>query len=467
MKKLNIKPNLRQFLTDKIKTQKNNPQNNPESNSSYHFVKQINSNININKNIGKYSLLNSLKGKDTKKITKLIVHNNLKNIKIPNNNFHNNNSLLKEIQNDCNNFRKSKTSDKISSNKTNLLIGYQENQTNNNNKKIMIKQNNIKKYNLSLSNIPKYDNSAFKQAMKYYTIKSESRTIQIEELSTYLRPIRNILGLNNNNKTKTQNNINSSINIHNHCNFKENNILNNNKENIYEEIKNNSENRNNNIIYNSINSIEHDINHDDNINDLNQDNNNNDIKDYKNKKTETFEKHLNFKSCSNLTKKNELNDDNNIKNNSLNTINNNINIVNTSLVKNCVFNNNIPYTQRNNKISQIPFCIKIDKIDNTNKDININGNYKYKNKTSINNNKNTNNNIINSKNVSEIETQISTNNNLNNANQDINSQKSQSQTLYQFRPRKMHLPKTGINLSSMPFKNQILQNILNKRKQNK
>ena len=68
MKKFNIKSNLRQFLTDKIKTQKHNFQNNPESNPSYHFIKQINS--NINKNIGKLSLLNSLKGKDTKKFAK-------------------------------------------------------------------------------------------------------------------------------------------------------------------------------------------------------------------------------------------------------------------------------------------------------------------------------------------------------------------------------------------------------------
>ena len=41
-----------------------------------------------------------------------------------------------------------------------------------------------------------------------------------------------------------------------------------------------------------------------------------------------------------------------------------------------------------------------------------------------------------------------------------------SKTLYQFRPRKIHLPKTGINLSSIPYKNKILQNILNKRRKN-
>ena len=152
------------------------------------------------------------------------------------------------------------------------------------------------------------------------------------------------------------------------------------------------------------------------------------------------------------------------KNNSESNITNDIKY---SLVKNCVFNNNIPYSHRN-KFFQIPFSIKIDKIDNTNTIINRNENNFniLKNKTSINNMESTSNNI-NSKNISEIDTQISTNNNLNNGNPENKTQQSQSQTLYQFRPRKMHLPKSGINLSKMQFKNQILQNILNKRKKNK
>ena len=164
--------------------------------------------------------------------------------------------------------------------------------------------------------------------------------------------------------------------------------------------------------------------------------------------------------------------DNNDNNNSNECNKNNIiNNINTSLIKNCVFNNkNISFSQRNNKTTSIPFSIKID---NTNTMGNDN------NKTSIYNIENTNtnsntNNIINSKNVSENETQISTNYNINinNGNQDTKTTQSQtqtqsSQTLYQFRPRKIHLPKNGINLSAMHFKNQILQNILNKRKQNK
>jgi hypothetical protein len=410
-------------------------------------MKQINSNTHSKKNIGKFSLLNSLKGKDTKKLAKLIVNNNLKNIKQTNYNFnYHNNSFLKEIQNDCNNFRKSKTTDKIQGNNVNLLIGYQENQMNNKNKKIMIKQNNMKKLNLNISKIPRCDYSSFKQAMKYYTLKSESQTIQIEELSTYLRPIRNILGLANINKIKIQNNVNSSVNIHNYFNINE-------KKQIGNKDKYNSSNSN--ILYNkenfeevkiNFNSIVHDEDNIDNNNDMG----NNNFYDM------TFGKNMNLKNSIHLTKNNIQNENKKISNDIIS----NLNSINTPLIKNYAFCNNIPYTQRNNKISQI----KIDKIDNTNKVITINENNSKK-RTSINNIDTTNNNIINSKNISEIDTQISTNNNLNNANQESKSLQSQSQTLYQFRPRKMHLPKNGINLSSMHFKNQILQNILNKRKQ--
>ena len=447
MKKINIKPNLRQFLTDKIKIQKNNTQDIPISYNNYNFMKQINSNTHSKKNIGKFSLLNSLKGKDTKKLAKLIVNNNLKNIKQTNYNFnYHNNSFLKEIQNDCNNFRKSKTTDKIQGNNVNLLIGYQENQMNNKNKKIMIKQNNMKKLNLNISKIPRCDYSSFKQAMKYYTLKSESQTIQIEELSTYLRPIRNILGLANINKIKIQNNVNSSVNIHNYFNINE-------KKQIGNKDKYNSSNSN--ILYNKENFEEVKINfnsivHDEDNIDNNIDMGNNNFYDM------TFGKNMNLKNSIHLTKNNIQNENKKISNDIIS----NLNSINTPLIKNYAFCNNIPYTQRNNKISQI----KIDKIDNTNKVITINENNSRK-RTSINNIDTTNNNIINSKNISEIDTQISTNNNLNNANQESKSLQSQSQTLYQFRPRKMHLPKNGINLSSMHFKNQILQNILNKRKQ--
>ena len=445
MKKINIKPNLRQFLTDKIKIQKNNTQDILISNNNYNFKKKINSNTHSKKNIGKFSLLNSLKGKDTKKFAKLIVNNNLKNIKQINYNFnYHNNSFLKEIQNDCNNFRKSKTTDKIQGNTVNLLIGYQENQLNNKNKKIMIKQNNTKKFNLNISKIPRCDYSSFKQAMKYYTLKSESQTIQIEELSTYLRPIRNILGLANVNKIKIQNNVNSSVNIHNYFNVNEKKQIGN---------KDKYSSNNSNILYNKENFEEVNINfnsivHDEDNIDNNNDMGNNNFYDI------TFGKNMNLKNSIHLTKNNILNENKKISND----INSNLNSINTALIKNYAFSNNIPYTQRNNKISQI----KIDKIDNTNKVIVINENNSKK-RTSINNIDTTNNNII--KNISEIDTQISTNNNLNNANQESKSLQLQSQTLYQFRPRKMHLPKNGINLSSMHFKNQILQNILNKRKQ--
>ena len=460
--KINIKPNLRQFLTDKIKIQKKNFQN---SNQKNNFTNQIstntntNTNTNSNKNIGKFSLLNSIKDKDNKNI--IIPSNNFNNANNKNINYNfNNNSFLKENQTDFNKFRKSKTTEKINGN--NILAGYQENK-NNKNKKIMIKQNTgkMKKYNLSISKIPKYDTSTFNQVIKYYTIKSESKTIQIEELSTYLRPIRNILGFAN--KIKTQNNISSSININNHYINKKNNNI--------KDIKDNKDNKDNKDIKDKENIVNEDkdkekdsklINQEMNNNikeeiNVNQNNSNN-IKDIKDDKNDlTFGKHKNINSSINL------NDNNNII---LNKNENNINCqINTSLIKNCVFNN-ISNTQRN-KFFPIPFNIKIDKINNINniKNYNdMNNNIIDTNITKeINTNGNVNNNGgINSKNMSETDTQISTNNN------NINNKNSKEfQAFNQFRPRKMNLPKTGINLSSMQFKNKILQNILNKRKQNK
>jgi hypothetical protein len=174
----------------------------------------------------------------------------------------------------------------------------------------------------------------------------------------------------------------------------------------------------------------------------------------------TFGKKNNTQSYTDLNKNLDLNNKN--ENNNINI--NQLNKINIPLIKNCVFNN-ISHTQRNAKFSPTPFKIKIDKINN----INLNNikNLNSSNSNNINDNNkeiNTTNNInnnINSKNESEIDTQISTNNNLN-----LNIP-LESQAFYQFRPRNINLPKSGINLSSMQFKNKILQNILSKRKQNK
>ena len=444
MMKINIKPNLRQFLTGKIKTQKKDFQKNSASTQKTNLIKQINSHTNSNKNIGKFSLLNSIKDKDNKKMAKLIEENNNNNIY----NF-NNNSFLKEAQNEFNKFRKSKTTEKVKGN--NILMNHQDNKTNKN-KKIMIKQNtgNIKKYNLSVSKIPKYDSSAFNQVIKYYTIKSESKTIQIEELSTYLRPIRSLLGFAN--KVKVQNSTCSSININNHRDHKIKNILNinnNSKENIIEQnqIRNFTADENC-----KTNEEQNDkIKEDNYVEDDKKDNNAEENKDIQNNinldKNEMKE---------NTNASNEIKNNNNINNSNSNFVLNNIQI-NTSLIKNCVFNN-ISHTQRKNKFTPVPYNIVIDKINNAKISSIIN---EVNNKDLNNINANINNNGVNTKNSSQIDTQISTNNN---ANNNI----SQTQAFNQFRPRKMNLPKTGINLSSTQFKkNKILQNILNKRKQKK
>ena len=440
--KINIKPNLCQFLTNRKEIKKDNINIIPISNSNSNFMEEINSQTNSNKIMSKFLILNSLKNKENKKISKIIASKNIKNYNL------NNNFILKEIQNDCNNFRKSKTTDKIGGDNINLIIGLHENKDNNNNKKIMIKQNlnNIKKLNINISKIPKYNNTSFKKAMLYYTTKSENKTINIEELSKYLKPIKKILGLKSANKIKLQNNINSITNIYN-CLNKSNNVCN-------DEEKNNMNNLNILISKKEINEHSEQIRDYKSIYDEEN-------KEFDNDNNINFEKHKNLQSNINLKNK-ILNKSKNSKNVIYNNINN-------SLIKNCVFNNYIPYSHRNKKFSKIPFNIKIDKIDNSKNAINTNEANLNNSKTraSINNMDTTSNYIINSKNVSEIDTQISSNNAINNSNQESKAQQNQSQTLYQFRPRKMHLPKSGINLSSMQFKNQILKNILNKRRQNK
>ena len=130
-------------------------------------------------------------------------------------------------------------------------------------------------------------------------------------------------------------------------------------------------------------------------------------------------------------------------------------------MKNSYFNKNTLQTDRTNKISIFPFNIRKNKINKAIKIINININTNNKNIseiTSLNNN--------NSKNISDYETQISLNNIINNSKTKDKDKiiELNSKTLYQFRPRKINLPKNGINLSSMQSKNKILQNILNRRK---
>ena len=113
-------------------------------------------------------------------------------------------------------------------------------------------------------------------------------------------------------------------------------------------------------------------------------------------------------------------------------------------------------TDRTNKNRKFPFNIRVNQKDKAIKIINTNN--KHISETiSFNNN--------NSKNISDYDTQISINNNANNINNNLKIEETNSKTLYQFRPRKIHLPKTGINLLSMQYQNKILQNILNKRKE--
>lgn len=371
--KINVKTNLRQYLTEEIKPQNHSVKNIPKCRPRNYY---INKNNNYIKNAK--MMINNRKNN--------IIQNNI----TPKNNFINNYI----------GYKKPKTAEKINNNNNYLLIGYKENQIFNENRKTMIPFD-IKK-NLNSKIIPDYNsNSSFRKAIKYYTIKSNSKTIQVEDLSSYLRPMRNILRIKNNQKNKESQNTNNSNIPLNNTNY--GNIINSG-------ISNENNNRNNN---------------------------------YRTKRNYIPNIYINISE-------NENQDINLMEN--FNNTNNNFN---SSYLQNIYFNKNSLHTDRRDKFSKFPFNIKVNQVNKAIKIFNKNS----KNITdsiSINNN--------NSKNISDYETQISINNNTNNINKNYHLIENNSKTLYQFRPRKIHLPKSGINLSSMQYKNKILQNILNKRK---
>ena len=385
--KINIKMNVRKYLKE----------NTNRSNKNISKYINLNNTIKQEKN---YSKNNINKKSNYIKIVKMF-SNNGRSCKMNYNNSSSNNNIFIDL----NEYRKTKSYEKNNNFNKNELDEYEENKISNNNRKIMIKQipYDIKKY-LNNQKFPQYDTASFRKAIKYYTLKSDSKTIQEKDLFSYFRPIRNILRVKNIQKIKEKQNKNSSSS----------NILFNSK--IYGnsiKINNIIENKNNNI---------------------------------------------NYKSDSHLTK-NIYIDLMEIEKQDINlmdTFNNINNNINNSYLQNLYFNKNSIQTERTNKNIKFPFNIKVNQKDKAIKIINKN-NKNISETISFNNN--------NSKNISDYDTQISINNNANNANNNWKIEETNSKTLYQFRPRKIHLPKTGISLSSMHYKNKILQNILNKRKE--
>ena len=375
--KINIKMNIRQYLTEKDKMQNKSYKNIPKS-------------LPLNNTLRQkicYSKKNTNKKCNYIKIAKMFSNNNTKRAINYNNSTPKNNNVYIDL-NDFKNPNKV-----VEKNSISCKDFFEENKENNENKKVMVKQipYDIKKY-INNQKYPQYDSASFRKAIEYYTLKSDSKTIQVQDLTSYLRPIRNILRIKNIQKIKEPlNKIN--INSNNINNIRENK----NKSTNYKRNKNHTQN-----IYINLLDIE--------------------------------------KSNSNL----------------IETFNNTHNDTNNSYLKNCYFNKNSLQTDRINKISKFPFNIRINQENKAIKIFNKN-NKNISDTISFNNN--------NSKNISDYDTQNSLNNNINKLNRREKIIEENSKTLYQFRPRKIHLPKTGINLSSMQFKNKILQNILNKRKE--
>ena len=369
--------NIRQYLTEKDKMQ----------NKSY---KDIPKSLPLNNTLRQkicYSKKNTNKKCNYIKIAKMFSNNNIKRSINYNNSTPKNNNVYIDL-NDFKNPNKV-----VEKNSIICKDFFEENKDNNENKKVMVKQipYDIKKY-INNQKYPQYDSASFRKAIKYYTLKSDSKTIQVQDLASYLRPIRNILRIKNIHKIKDQQNKNDT--------------------NSYK-INNNRDNKNKSM-------------------------------NYKRNKNHTQNIYINLLD---IEKSNP---------NLIETFNNTHNDTNNSYLKNCYFNKNSLQTDRINKISKFPFNIRIKQENKAIKIFNKN-NKNVSDTISFNNN--------NSKNISDYDTQNSLNNNINKLNRREKIIEENSKTLYQFRPRKIHLPKTGINLSSMQFKNKILQNILNKRKE--
>lgn len=369
--------NIRQYLTEKDKMHNKSYKNIPKS-------------LPLNNTIRQkicYSKKKTNKKCNYIKIAKMFSNNNTKRAIIYNNSTPKNNNVYIDL-NDFKNPNRV-----VEKNSISCKDFFEENKENNENRKVMVKQipYDIKKY-INNQKYPQYDSASFRKAIKYYTLKSDSKTIQVQDLTSYLRPIRNILRIKNIQKIKEPlNKIN--INSNNINNIRENK----NKSTNYKRNKNHTQN-----IYINLLDIE--------------------------------------KSNANM----------------IETFNNTHNDTNNSYLKNCYFNKNSLQTDRINKISKFPFNIRIKQENKAIKIFNKH-NKNISDTISFNNN--------NSKNISDYDTQNSLNNNINRLNRREKIIEENSKTLYQFRPRKIHLPKTGINLSSMQFKNKILQNILNKRKE--
>ena len=221
--KINIKMNVRKYLKE----------NTNRSNKNIPKYFNLNNTIKQEKN---YSKNNINKKSNYIKIVKML-SNNGRICKMNYNNSSSNNNIFIDL----NDYRKTKSYEKNNNFNKNELDGYEENKISNNNRKIMIKQipYDIKKY-LNNQKFPQYDTASFRKAIKYYTLKSDSKTIQVKDLSSYFRPIRNILRIKNIQKIKEKKNKNSSSS----------NILINNK--IYGnviKINNINENKNRNINY--------------------------------------------------------------------------------------------------------------------------------------------------------------------------------------------------------------------------
>ena len=359
---------------------------------------------------------------------------NERNYSTQNKPFHNDINKNNQIQQYIG-YKKSNTIDKNCYNNINLLTNLKEQEDNiyDSFSKDLNKSNlsNTSKISVvSISNNKNsaiYDKSLFVQIIKYYTRKSKNNIIKNDEINFFLKPITKFI---NNQKKNTINlkNIKKELEDKNLLKLGKSEI--NQKYNSITYNKNDKNNNNNNIGMINTNDNRNYIGIDDNFNlTFGKSSNkieiftssNNISSNYKNKKAKNAKK-INNKFKFNINNfKNNINSFKNKKNKNIN--NNNDGLIDID-----------PQSQRN---SDPPVLLsgKFFKEEKNRKIIDTNNNK-----------------------------EESTPSFLNESNKE--DEKINSNTTYQFKSRKLNLPKNAINIDYIKLNNHILQNLLNHNKKN-
>lgn len=444
-------------------------------------------------------LTNNNQGRTSKQLsanTKLNFMVN-KSAKTSPNSYNNRNLKKNGLKNEENNFiinkdsiyfsRQSKTTNKTCYNNINLLDNLKEKDEVNTSKMNSIIKETIKcNKSKEIPKNPKYDKGIFNQIMKYYTMKSKNEPVKFEDFDKFFEPIRKLLKCNNTKDKKDEESSKNNINNTGRKNIKIKNVNISlvNINNIESKIPDrNSKGHISKISDSLFSSIIQEKNQNQNQIVSTPKNTSNfcirgSIND-NNKNYIGVDENFNLTFGKSNNKIEMMTSSTNTNSNNINSINSVGNYMSTNTFTNTYSNSNINNSISNkNSDNIINYINSVTENYRNSRTISIEKTFKnevrLREKTfgNINGKKNYNNN---EKGGIIFDTPTFVNNNSNTIDHcrdeadrkegeddDIN----RSRTSYQFRPRRMNLPKNGINLASLKLNNQIMQSILNKNHNN-